>query len=146
MFNNSDNDSDVEARHMHSGRSFRKVPLVNLFKLSYGPLAQDEYFYSGEEAGRSNEEYSEFTRAEEAEAEELCRGKLETSGTVPTVEVSITTPPVLAVVSNQSNQRTITRSLVHTQSRNQGKYMEDEIRLPIFRGYGSEDPDQHWFL
>jgi hypothetical protein len=24
--------------------------------------------------------------------------------------------------------------------------MEDEMRLPIFRGYGSEDPDQHWFL
>ena len=24
--------------------------------------------------------------------------------------------------------------------------MEDEIRLPIFRGDGSEDPDQHWFL
>jgi hypothetical protein len=24
--------------------------------------------------------------------------------------------------------------------------MEDEMRLPIFRGDGSEDPDQHWFL
>jgi hypothetical protein len=24
--------------------------------------------------------------------------------------------------------------------------MADEMRLPIFRGYGSEDPDQHWFL
>jgi hypothetical protein len=24
--------------------------------------------------------------------------------------------------------------------------MEDEMRLPIFRGVGSEDPDQHWFL
>jgi hypothetical protein len=24
--------------------------------------------------------------------------------------------------------------------------MVDEMRLPIFRGYGSEDPDQHWFL
>jgi hypothetical protein len=24
--------------------------------------------------------------------------------------------------------------------------MEDEIRLPIFRGDGSEYPDQHWFL
>jgi hypothetical protein len=24
--------------------------------------------------------------------------------------------------------------------------MEDEIRLPTFRGDGSEDPDHHWFL
>ena len=24
--------------------------------------------------------------------------------------------------------------------------MENEMRLPIFRGDGSEDPDQHWFL
>jgi hypothetical protein len=24
--------------------------------------------------------------------------------------------------------------------------MEDEMRLPIFRRDGSEDPDQHWFL
>jgi hypothetical protein len=24
--------------------------------------------------------------------------------------------------------------------------MGDEMRLPIFRGDGSEDPDQHWFL
>jgi hypothetical protein len=24
--------------------------------------------------------------------------------------------------------------------------MEDEMRLPIFRGDGSEDLDQHWFL
>jgi hypothetical protein len=24
--------------------------------------------------------------------------------------------------------------------------MVDEMRLPIFRGDGSEDPDQHWFL
>jgi hypothetical protein len=24
--------------------------------------------------------------------------------------------------------------------------MADEMRLPIFRGYGFEDPDQHWFL
>jgi hypothetical protein len=24
--------------------------------------------------------------------------------------------------------------------------MADEMRLPISRGYGSEDPDQHWFL
>jgi hypothetical protein len=24
--------------------------------------------------------------------------------------------------------------------------MVDDMRLPIFRGDGSEDPDQHWFL
>ena len=24
--------------------------------------------------------------------------------------------------------------------------MADEMRLPIFRGDGYEDPDQHWFL
>jgi hypothetical protein len=24
--------------------------------------------------------------------------------------------------------------------------MEDEMSLPIFRGDGSEDPNQHWFL
>jgi hypothetical protein len=24
--------------------------------------------------------------------------------------------------------------------------MENEMRLPIFRGDGSKDPDQHWFL
>jgi hypothetical protein len=24
--------------------------------------------------------------------------------------------------------------------------MEDEMRLPTFRGDGSEDPEQHWFL
>jgi hypothetical protein len=24
--------------------------------------------------------------------------------------------------------------------------MEDEMRLPIFKGDGSEDTDQHWFL
>jgi hypothetical protein len=69
MFKNSDSDSDAEAGHMRSGRSFRKVPLANLFKQSYRPLAQDEDFYSGEEAGRSDEEYSEFSRAEEVETE-----------------------------------------------------------------------------
>jgi hypothetical protein len=51
MFKNSDSDSDAEAGHMCSGRSFREVPLANLFKQSYRPLAQDKDFYSGEEAG-----------------------------------------------------------------------------------------------
>jgi hypothetical protein len=58
MFNNSDNNSDTEARYMHNGRSFKKIPLANLFKNIYGPLAQDEGFYNGEQAKRSNEEYS----------------------------------------------------------------------------------------
>jgi hypothetical protein len=48
MFNNSDNDSDTKDGHKCSGRSFREVPLANLFKQSYMPLAQDEGFYSGE--------------------------------------------------------------------------------------------------
>jgi hypothetical protein len=150
MFKNPDNGSGTEAGHMCSGRSFREVPLANLFKQSYEPLTQDEDFYNGEEVGISDEEYSEFTRAEEVETEELHREEPETSGTTPIVEVSIITPLVfLAELSNKSNQssqstqRTITRNLVHTQSRNQGRSMADEMRLPIFIGYGSEDPDQH---
>jgi hypothetical protein len=101
MFKNSDNDSDAEAGHMCSGRSFRKVPLMDLFKQSYGPLNQDKDFYSEEEVGRSDEEYSEFARTEEVETEELRREEPETSGTVPTIEVSTITPPiVLAALSN----------------------------------------------
>jgi hypothetical protein len=50
----SDNDSDTEAGHTHSGRSFKDVPLVNLFKKNY----KDEGFYSGEEADLTDEEYS----------------------------------------------------------------------------------------
>jgi hypothetical protein len=34
-------------------------------------LAQDEDFYSGEEAGRLDREYSEFSRVEEVETGEL---------------------------------------------------------------------------
>jgi hypothetical protein len=69
---------------------------------------------------------------------------------VSTVEVSTITPPiVLSVLSNQSSQSyqstqsTFTSSLVHTQSRNLGRSMAYEMKLPIFRGDGSEDPDQH---
>jgi hypothetical protein len=57
MFKNSYSDSDTEAGHTRSGISFRKVRLANLFKKSYGPLAQDKDLYSGEEAKRSDEEY-----------------------------------------------------------------------------------------
>jgi hypothetical protein len=66
---------------------------------------------------------------------------------MPTIEVSTTTPPiVLATLSNKSSQSTVTSSSIHTQSRNLGRSMVDEMRLPIFRGDGSEDPNQHWFL
>jgi hypothetical protein len=74
-----------------SGRSFREVPLANLFKKNYG----DEGFYSGEEADLTDEEYSESTRTEEVEIEELRQGEPETSGTAPTIEVSTITPPVV---------------------------------------------------
>ena len=48
MFKNSDRDSDIEVGHTHSGRSFREVPMVSLFKQGHEPLTQDEGFYSGE--------------------------------------------------------------------------------------------------
>jgi hypothetical protein len=104
MFKNSDNDSDTKAGHTRSGRSFRKIPLANLFKKSYGPLAQEKGLYGGEEEERSDKEYSEFTRVEEVETEEPRREEPGTLGTTPTVEVSVSTPPVfLAAPSNQGN-------------------------------------------
>jgi hypothetical protein len=100
-----------------------------------------------------DEEYSESERTKEVGFEELRREELETSGTTPTVEISTITPLIfLATLSNQSNQSSqsnqsiVTRSLVHTQLRNQRRSMVDEMRLPIFKGDGSVDPDQHWFL
>jgi hypothetical protein len=72
MFKNLDRNSDTEAGHTHSGRSFINIPLANLFKHSYGSLAQDEGFYNGEEAEQSDKEYSEFARVEEVETEEPC--------------------------------------------------------------------------
>jgi hypothetical protein len=71
MFKNLDNDSGTEAGHTSSGRSFREVPLVNLFKNNYG----DEGFYSGEEEDLTYEEYSESARLEEVKTEELHRGE-----------------------------------------------------------------------
>jgi hypothetical protein len=150
MFKNLDNDIDTKDGHMQSGRSFRKVPLVNLFEKSYRPVAQDEDFYSGEEEGRSYGEYLEFSRTEEVETRKLHQEEPETLGTAPTVKVSIITPPVVLELisnqsnrsnrsnqSNQSNQSMVTSSLVHIRSRNQRRYMEDEMRLPSFRGDGS---------
>jgi hypothetical protein len=100
MFKNSDNDSDMEDGHMCSGRLFREVPIANLFKKNY----RDEGFYSGEEADIIDEENSKSARTEELQTKELCQGEPETSGTMPIVEVStITFPVVLAALSNQSN-------------------------------------------
>jgi hypothetical protein len=69
------------------------------------------------------------------------------------IEVStINTLVGLEALTNQSNhsyqtiQSTITSSPPHTQTGNLGRSMADEMRLPIFRGDGSEDPNQHWFL
>jgi hypothetical protein len=46
----------------------------------------------------------------------------------------------------QNRGPTSTSGLVHTQSGNLGISMVDDMRLPTFRGDGSEDLDQHWFL
>jgi hypothetical protein len=70
MFKNSDSDNNIEVGHRHSGRTFREVPLVNLFEKTHGPLAQDEGFYSGEEEELLNEEHSESAREEEGKTEE----------------------------------------------------------------------------
>jgi hypothetical protein len=64
MFKNSDRDSDTEFKHTCSGRTFREVPLVNLFKQSHKPPAQEEGFYSGEKEYLLNEEHSYSAREE----------------------------------------------------------------------------------
>jgi hypothetical protein len=149
MFKNSDSNSDTEVGHTCSGRVFREVHLANLFKKNYG----DEGFYSGEEADLTDEEHSEPSREEEEEAEEPRWDEPETSGTAQIIEVStINTHVGSTTLSNQSNQNyqtiqnTITSSPPHTQIGNLGRSISDEMRLPIFRGDGSKDPDQHWFL
>jgi hypothetical protein len=65
-----DNNSDTEVGHMYSGRVFREVHLVNLFKNNY----REEGLYSGEEADLMDEEHSEPTRTEKGQVEELRRG------------------------------------------------------------------------
>jgi hypothetical protein len=149
MFMNLDSDRDTEAGHTCSGRVFREVHLANLFKKNYG----DKSFYSGEEANLTDEDHSEPAREEEEEAEELHWDEPETLGTTQNIEVStINTPVGSTTLRNQRNQSyqtiqsTITSSPPHTQIRNLGRSMAYEMRLPIFRGYGYEDPDQHWFL
>jgi hypothetical protein len=117
MFKNSDSDIDTKVGHMRSGRVFREVHLVNLFKKNY----RDEGFYSGEEADLTDEENSEPARTEEGKAEELRREEPETSGTAQTIKVSTVIPPVdLVVLRNQSNpnhqsaQSTVTSNPPHT--------------------------------
>jgi hypothetical protein len=63
MFKNSNNDNDIEVGHMRSGRSFREVPLVNLFEENLEPLVQDKWFYNREEVELLNEEHYESARA-----------------------------------------------------------------------------------
>ena len=53
MFKNLDSDSDTEAGHTCSGRVFKEVHLVKLFKKNYG----EEGFYSGEEAKMIDQEH-----------------------------------------------------------------------------------------
>jgi hypothetical protein len=146
MFRNSDSDNDIEAEHMRSGRVFRGVHLENLFKKNYG----EEGFYSGEEVDLTDEEHSEPTRTEEGEAEELRQSEPESSRTVQTIEVRKINPPIVSTVpsshnsqNHQSPQSTVTGSLTSTQTRSLVSSMADEMRLPIFRGDGYEDPYQH---
>jgi hypothetical protein len=49
VFKKSDSDNDTKVRHMRSGKTFKEVPLVNLFEQSHKALTQEEGFYSGEE-------------------------------------------------------------------------------------------------
>jgi hypothetical protein len=100
-----------------------------------------------------DEENSKPSRAEEGKVEEPRRDELETSGTAHTIELSTIIPLVDSMAlsnqnsqNHQSPQSTITSSSAYTQTGNLGRSMADEMRLPIFRGDGFEDPDQHWFL
>jgi hypothetical protein len=139
MSKNLDSDSSTEIRNTRSGRTFREVPLVNLFKQSHEP-AQEEGFYSGEEEELMNKKHLESVREEEKKTKEPRQEESETSRTTQSVELSIITPlVVLAKLSNQSNvsyqstQRTGRSGLAHTQSRNLGRSMVDDMRLPTFR-------------
>jgi hypothetical protein len=69
MFKNSDNHIDTKVGHTRSGRTFKEVPLVNLFEQNHEPPTQEEGFYSGEEEELLNEEHSKSARAEEGKNE-----------------------------------------------------------------------------
>jgi hypothetical protein len=120
-----------------------------LFKKNYG----EEGFYSEEEVDLADEEHSEPTRTEEGEAEELFQSEPEASRTARNSEVSKINLPIFSTVlssqnsqNHQSPQSTITSSLASTHTISLVSSMVDEMRLCIFRGDGSEDPYQHWFL
>jgi hypothetical protein len=66
MFRNLDIDNEIEVGHTHSGRTFREVPMVNLFEQNHEPT-QEEGFYSGEEEELLNEEHSESTKVRRRE-------------------------------------------------------------------------------
>jgi hypothetical protein len=149
MFKISDNDNDTKAGHTRSGKVFHGVHLENVFKKNY----DEEGLCSGEEVYLTDEENPEPTRTKEGEVEKLCQSELETSGTAQTTEVSNVNPPIVSTIpsshnsqTHQSPQSTVTRSPTSTQTRTLVSFMADEMRLPIFRGDGSEDLDQHWFL
>jgi hypothetical protein len=65
-----------------------------LFKKNY----KEEGFYSGEEVDLTDKEYSEPTKEEEGEAEELRWNEKETSGTAETNEVSTINPPIASTL------------------------------------------------
>jgi hypothetical protein len=44
MFKNSDSDNDTKVGHMSSGRTFKEVPLVDLFEKDHEPLPHEEGF------------------------------------------------------------------------------------------------------
>jgi hypothetical protein len=56
MFNNLYSDRDTKIEHRHSGRTFKEIPLANLFEQDHEPLLPKEGFYSGEEEEILSEE------------------------------------------------------------------------------------------
>ena len=66
MLKKSDCDNDTEAGHTRSGRVFREVPLMNLFKKNY----RYEGFYSGEKVDSTDEDHSEEGKVAEPRQEE----------------------------------------------------------------------------
>jgi hypothetical protein len=149
MFRNSDNDIDTEVGHTRNGRVFKGIHLENLFKQNYG----EEGFYSGEEVDLTDKEHSEPTRTKEGEVEEIHQSEPETSRTAQFTKVSNINPPIVSIApsnqnsqNHQSLQSVVTSTSAYTQTGSLGNSMEDEMRLPIFRGDGSEYLDQHWFL
>jgi hypothetical protein len=87
---------------------------------------------------------------EEEAAKELRQKEPETSRTAQGTKLSNINPPVVSemlsnqnIPNHQSPQSPITSSSASTQTGNLGNSMADEMRLPIFRGDGSEYLDKH---